>query len=335
MISVNAHWIVLNLMTLIVAFTNSVYLIKMINFCATCSRSDYINNSAKKDVKGMAIAFLVFGILVGIALFISKFNAYSKFGFASKSNAKSFAGIYVALLYVAITYNIFAFMNFAAIASRCKSDACSRKSNYNEIFDGWRSIKNLNVIYICIGVSYILFRFTCPRQRYGVPSEATCKRVLCLNKVRNKVELAEFNKQVKKVEDMNEPDQSRKIRILKEKIPLKRENGDKVRGDQLGFYDDVLHQVRTCASVANEKIELMGFKSGTWGQNCSGFSKKDKSGKSSSSSSSSDREKEKKQKEREKVREKEMLEIYREQRKKKMQREKEREREKSKKSETK
>lgn len=327
MLSVYAHWILLNLLTVIVSIVNSVFLIKQINFCSSCSRSKYMQNSAKKDVKAMAISFLVLGIVIAILMFVSKFNQFSKFGFNSRSNAARFNDVYLVLIYVAMIYNVFSFMNFAAVAHKCKAARCKEKNQYESNRESWLMAKTLNVIYIAVGASYIFYRFTCPRQNFGTPSLGTCKRVLCLNKVRNKRELEKFEDAVKKVEGMKEKDFSKKIRVLATKIPLKRENGDVVRGDQAGFYDEVLHQVRTCAQAEDDSITVMGFKSGTWGKSCSGMTKKSSSSSSSSSEKNNNDEKKKKRKEKEK----EMLELYRERRKRK-EREKKKSKSKSKKS---
>ena len=310
--SVYAHWVLLVGLTLGVSFLNSFYLIKQINFCSSCSKSEYIRKTAKRDVRAMAISFMALGMLLAVLTFVSKFRMYSRYGFASRVNSFRFNDIYIVLLYVAIIYNVFAFINFSAIASKCFSTAaCREKRDLQKHKDEWVMVKTANVIYICVGLSYILYRFTCPRQRFGVPSRDVCKRVLCLNKITNKKELDRFNEIVEKVENSSEEDFSKKIRVIAEKMGLRRENGKRIRGDQAGFFDEVRHQIRSCASAADERIELLGFKPGTWQQNCSNIRKK------SSESEKRKREEEEKRKEKrrkEKEKDQDLLRLIKRQR---------------------
>lgn len=337
--SVYYHWVLIHALTVLVAFLNSYFLIRHITFCASCTDNSYIKNTANKDVKAMAATFMALGILVAVASFISKFKKFSRYGFASRTNAVRYNDIFIVLLYVAILYNIFSFMNFAAVASKCRSSSrCkARKRELEKHRNDWRMAKTLNVIYIVVGASYIIYRFTCPRQRYGVPSAAMCKRILCRNKIRSNKDLEKFESVVKKVEEADENDWSKKARLLVQNRGLKRENGDSVRGDQLGYYDEVVHQIRACASAKNERIELLGFKSDSWAQSCSGIESKKKSTSSSSRPGrynifSQDKEKLKREEQRkkDKEREKQMIEFDRKMRKRMREKEKEQQREKEK-----
>lgn len=161
------HWTLLGVLTVLVAFTNSFYLIKHINFCATCAHSKYIRETARKDVRAMAITFLVLSMIVAMGALVTKFGESTRSGFAS--TIARFKSLYPLLLYVAMVYNVFAFMNFAAVANKCHaSEMCKEKTKIEPFKASWRAIKTLNVIHICVGVSYLLFKFTCKgKERRG------------------------------------------------------------------------------------------------------------------------------------------------------------------------
>jgi len=275
MLAVYAHWVLLVGMTVLVSAANSYYLIKHTNYCGGCSQSKYIRETARKDVKAMAISFMALAIAVAVISFVSKFKLYSRYGFSSRANAARFNDIYLVLLYVAITYNVFSFMNFAAISFKCRnSSRCkAKKAEHEENRRDWVAVKTLNAMYFCVGVSYLFFRVTCPRQRFGVPSRAVCKRVLCRNKIRNAKELEALEADLKKIENSGEEDLTKQLRALQQKRSLYREDGSRLRGDQLGFFDEVRHQIRACAGAEDERITLAGFKAGSWAANCAGMSR--------------------------------------------------------------
>ena len=270
MIGVNIHFLLLVFLTFATAFTNSVYLIKHINFCKTCGESEYIREKAAKDVRGMAIAFIIFGGLSLLAFFLSKFSNFS----GSRSNsAYRFHELQILVLVISMLYVCFSFMNYAAVAFKCLSSAkCRAKTEkFKEFQSEWLAVKTLNSLFFCVGASFLIFRLTCPRQKLGMPSKGSCKRILCLNKIRNQKELEKYKAALKKVQ--KEDDQSLHPRMLakERQSSLKRENGERIRGDQLGFFDKVNYQINQCAGGERDRTKLLGFRANTWGANCSGI----------------------------------------------------------------
>ncbi len=275
------HWVILSVISIATAYVSSVNILKLINHCKSCSKSEYIKSKAAKDIKGATIFFIVASAIFLTGFVLSRFNRFSKTGFDPASNTKSLGGAFIYALYSIMLYNVLIFINYAAIYRKCASSACKDMQPFAR---DWERVKVFNGLFFGLAVSYIFFRFQCPGQKYGLPSRASCKRVLCNNSIRGGRKLAQqeyedFKSKLKAAEKKHGSDTSRAIASA----GVFDEGGELIGGDRALDYYQTLNKIDSCVDNAREQVAAMGFDKNTWGLDCDGFRESAKRYKATSS----------------------------------------------------
>ena len=261
MLAVFAHWTMLSIVAITTSLVNAYYLIKHIDECANCSGSEYIRKHAKKEVKVMQRIFLAIALIMTFAFILSRFNRFTRSGFDEAGNVGGGLGkISTYALYFIFFFNLLTFLNFVIIDSKCKGSCPRSKLNAN-----WSRVKIWNGLFISLFISYGLFRKQCPNDVYGLPSQDSCRRILCHNGVYRQGYVDGFEQTLTKSR-RGTKDKSKVI----QSTDLRDEAGKSIRGDQGVKFNSTLSSLRACAKNARDNVELMGFDSDSWRIDCRG-----------------------------------------------------------------
>jgi hypothetical protein len=259
----SVHWIFCSLTIYASSILNTVTLIKFINTCQKCSDDAYIHSKAIKDAKIVEYVSLAIGLVVMLYQFASKFSAWSVTGFKSRNNTRNFDDISLYSLYFSIAYSVLTFMMLAVVKRKCVTDACHK---YNDTLMNWfKRAKLVFSLMVCTLLSYLLFWKQCPKQRWGVPGESKCMRLMCENNVTDDKSLRKFKRGLEKAKDKFPNDESRQIRYAR----LRDEAGNVIGGDEPARFADTRDQILNCAGAERSNAELMGFRGKSWGIRCS------------------------------------------------------------------
>lgn len=267
MMLVTVHWAALSIVGILTSFVNAYQLIKFVDECRRCTKSDYIRKHAKKEVVLMQRIFLGLAIVIAAVTIVSRFTGSSESGFyGGRATSEAVSKVYLYGLYLLFGFNLLTFLNFAIIKNKCRSSNCPSK-----LKERWAAVKIWNSLFIGICFSYIVFRRRCPRQVFGLPGRGTCNRILCQNNIYSAGRLQKLKKRMADAAKKY-PDESKQIR----EVGLYDEGGKFIRGSEPTKFSETVRRIELCAQNAADEVGLMGFKAESWRKKCSGFEESEK-----------------------------------------------------------
>lgn len=258
----------MSMLTYASGYMNTVSMIRHIEKCRTCSSDRYIHSKAISDVR--IVEYVALAVTGAFALyqFTTKFSSYSKTGFKSRVNSRTFDDVSLYTQYFLMGYNVLTFMMLTMIHTKCSNGGGCNMSALNKDYS---RVKLVFGLFVACSFSYVAFHFQCPRDRFGVPQGSICKRILCENMIRSPREYSKFTERLSRYRKKYGSDESKMIRS----IGLRDEAGQLIKGDEPGRFAEALSQIEGCVNARREETQTMGFRGSSWGERCSSTQFKD------------------------------------------------------------